>query len=69
MSEPGAMPVRKRGRPREFAPDEPRSMVATWVTAREHDRLCQIARHRGVSVSSLLRRVVVLKLTGEGSGA
>lgn len=54
---------RKRGRPREFAPAEPRSMVATWVTAREHDRLCQIARRRGVSVSSLLRRVVVLRLT------
>lgn len=49
--------VRKRGRPRV---PEPRSSVSTWITTREHDRLCDIARRRGVSVSSLVRRVIVL---------
>jgi hypothetical protein len=55
------MPMtRKRGRPRAR---EPRSSVSTWITQREHDRLCRIAIRRGVSVSSLVRRVLVLGLS------
>lgn len=52
--------VRKRGRPRANLPL--RSSVSTWVTQQEHDRLCQIAIRHGESVSSLLRRVIVLSI-------
>lgn len=50
----------KRGRPR--AP-EPGSTVSTWVPSTTHDRLIEIANRRGESVSSLVRRLLILRLS------
>lgn len=55
---------RRPGRPRSR---QPGSRVSTWITQAHHDRLCQIAQRRGESVSSLLRRVIVLKLKDDPS--
>lgn len=50
---------RKRGRPR--AP-EPGTNVQTWLRESEYDRLCEYAQRQRMSVSSLVRRLVVLRL-------
>lgn len=59
MGDPVISEGRRGGRPRN---SKPHSVVSTWITQAHHDRLCQIAQRRGESVSSLLRRVIVLKL-------
>jgi hypothetical protein len=51
--------VRPRGRPR--AP-EPGSSVSTWVPQAYHDRLIQLAEKHDVSVSSLVKTLLVLQL-------
>lgn len=56
---------RKRGRPRAI---EEHSKLSTWVPAAQHDRLIAIARARDVSVSSLVKRAVVLFLRDDSSG-
>lgn len=45
------MPSRRRGRPRAV---EPKSAVMTWVPTTYHDRIAQLARQQGVSVSSVV---------------
>lgn len=50
---------RKRGRPRV---DEPRSSVSTWVPASYHDRLIEMAAQKDVSVSMLVRSMLMLQL-------
>lgn len=55
----GGQPPRKRGRPRV---SEPRSSVSTWVPASYHDRLIEMANQRDVSVSMLVRSMLMLQL-------
>jgi hypothetical protein len=43
--------------------------VSTWVSQRQFDRLCGIAQRRGVSVSSLVRRVIVLQFKDDTSSS
>jgi hypothetical protein len=43
---------RRPGRPRKA---EPGSAVMTWIPASEHDRLIQLAKMRGESVSTTVR--------------
>lgn len=50
------VPPRKRGRPRAR---EPKSAVMAWVPTTTHDQLAHLALRDGVSVSSLLREVIV----------
>jgi hypothetical protein len=49
----------KRGRPKV---EEPRSSVSTWMPATYHDRLIRLANQNEVSVSSMVRRILVLQL-------
>jgi hypothetical protein len=50
---------RPRGRPRV---DEPRSTVSTWVPASYHDRLVKMANRQDVSVSMLVRSLLMLQI-------
>lgn len=54
--------ARPRGRPRT---DEPRACVSTWLPAAQAEQLARLARHQGVSVSAVVRRIVILRLRGE----
>lgn len=58
--------IRRRGRPRIIK--DAASSVTTWMSARHHERLASIARRRDVSVSSLVRRAVLIFLKDESSG-
>ncbi len=65
MSEPRDKSLhvaRPRGRPRAIMP---RTSVSTWLPERTADRLIQIANRNGVSVSSVVRQIVILRLSGE----
>lgn len=57
--------VRKRGRPRAKSPLTP---VTAWISPRVHDRLARLAIKHDVSVSSVVRRVIVLALKDESTG-
>jgi hypothetical protein len=64
MPAPEKVPVffaepRKRGRPRV---EEPRSSVSTWVPASYHDRLIKMAEQKDVSVSMLVRSLLMIQL-------
>jgi hypothetical protein len=64
MPAPEKVPVffaepRKRGRPRV---EEPRSWVSTKLPISYHDRLIQIAAEKDVSVSMLVRSMLMLQL-------
>lgn len=62
MSSNGPDPVIVRkagGRPRNA---EPSATVSTWVPATTHDRLIEVAKRQGCSVSEMVRRVLVLTL-------
>ena len=50
---------RRRGRPRC---EEPRSSVSTWVPASYHDRLIKMAQNNDVSVSRLVRSLLMIQL-------
>ena len=55
----GGESKRRRGRPRV---SEPRSSVSTWVPASYHDRLIEMANQKDVSVSMLVRSMLMLQL-------
>lgn len=58
-----AVPIeRRRGRPRV---NEPRSSVSTWVPASYHDRLIKMAQNNDVSVSSVVRSLLMMQLRTE----
>lgn len=42
--------------------NESRRAVAAWLPASEHDRLIQAANRQEMSVSSFIRRVLILSL-------
>ena len=48
-----------RGRPRNA---EPSSSVSTWLTAGAHDKLIQLAQEQEVSISALVRSLLMLRL-------
>lgn len=50
---------RKVGRPRV---DEPRASVSTWLPAKDHDRLIELANKCGQSVSATIRQVLILTI-------
>jgi len=52
--------VRSPGRPR--LDDQPLERVSTRVPLDTYDRLTEIAEHRNVSVSMLVRQLLVLRL-------
>lgn len=56
---PASVPERRRGRPRVL---ETSAAVTTWLPAKEHDRLIRIANEHEISVSALVRRVLILTL-------
>ena len=49
----------KRGRPRL---DVPGASVSTWLRPHEHDRLIRLAQRRDVSISALVRQILILRL-------
>ena len=49
----------RRGRPRVT---EPRSTVSTWVPASAHDRLIQLAKEHEVSVSEMVKSLLLVQL-------
>jgi hypothetical protein len=64
MPTPEKVPVffaepKKRGRPRV---SEPRSWVSTRLPVSYHDRLIQMANEKDVSVSMLVRSLLMLQL-------
>lgn len=59
MSQPAVPLTRKRGRPRV---PEPRSSVSAWLPARVHDRLIAVAHRQDVSVSALVRKLIIFTL-------
>ena len=55
-------PVPKRGgRPRA---DTPGASVSTWMPVTYHDRLVKMADARGLSVSRLVKQMIVFQLHG-----
>lgn len=50
---------KKRGRPRA---KEARSTVSSWILAKHHEQLAEVARRNSVSVSEHVRRILVLSL-------
>jgi len=63
MAEPTVLIVgpNRGGRPRA---DEPRATVSTWMPASAHDRLIQLAKEHEVSVSALVKSLLLLQLNG-----
>ncbi len=53
------------GRPRSI---EPNNTVCSWVPARVHDRLIQVANQREMSVSEYVRRVLIFAIKDDSSG-
>lgn len=51
---------RRGGRPRA---EEPGSRVSVWLPASTHDRLIKLANQKDVSVSSLVRTLLTLKIS------
>ena len=49
----------RRGRPRA---EEPCTSVSTWMPDRYHDRLIEMANEKNVSVSRLVRHLLVIQL-------
>lgn len=59
----GIRETRGRGRPRV---EEPRSSVSTWLPARTHAQLQEIAkRETEGSISALVRRILIVTLPRE----
>ena len=58
----GSEPGRRRGRPRS---EEPHTTVSTWLPARAHDGLIKLAHQREMSVSELVRRVIIITLRSD----
>jgi hypothetical protein len=57
MTSAQARPEKRRGgRPKAI---EPRSSVSTWIAAKHHDELVQIAERQGVSVSAVVRYAIM----------
>jgi hypothetical protein len=52
----------KRGRPKS---DEPSTAILTWMPASHHDRLIEMAKQREISVSGLVRQILVIQLQNE----
>lgn len=50
---------RKPGRPKA---DEPSSSVSTWMRVREHDALVKLARRCDLSVSAVVRALILQRL-------
>ena len=50
--------VRTPGRPRQ----DPCAKVSTWLPADDADRLLRLAHRHGVSLSAVVRRLVILRL-------
>lgn len=67
MTEQPVPLVRKRGRPRGWRSPEPGSRVSAWVPIHCHDRLITLAQRYDMSVSAVLRRVIVLSLGDSSS--
>ncbi|MEO8682574.1 MAG: hypothetical protein ABI665_26235 [Vicinamibacterales bacterium] len=53
---------RRRGRPRV---DEPCATVSTWLPAKHHDRLIQLAKANELSISATVRQLLMLRLPRE----
>lgn len=53
----GIVVPRTRGRPRVAEPGE---SVSTWLTVKEHDRVIALAKTEEVSISSLVRSLLML---------
>lgn len=54
----------RRGRPRgSVSASEPGSTISVWVPVSAHDRLIERARQEDVSVSSLVRQLLILRLS------
>jgi hypothetical protein len=49
-----------RGRPRVETPAS--SAVTTWLPARDHDRLAQLAKREEKTISALVRELLKLKI-------
>lgn len=47
---------KKRGRPKA---EQPSGTVCTWLPVQKHDRLVQMAQDRQVTVSALVRNILV----------
>ena len=59
MTESKLTPVPKRGRPR---PSEPHVSAHAWIPKSSYDRIAQLALKHDVSMSSVLRDLVSLRL-------
>lgn len=55
---------RRGGRPRA---DVPGSALTTWIPSSYHDRLIAMANARHMSVSGMVRQILILRLHQEGS--
>lgn len=53
--------LKRRGRPPAL---EKGSAVTTWIPAREHDRIANIARRAGLSVSAVVRSLLAKQANG-----
>jgi hypothetical protein len=53
-------PVPRRGRPRQSP--EPCTSISTWVPEPYHDRLILLANRHNMSVSSLVKRFIIIQL-------
>lgn len=53
-------PTPRRGRPRQSP--EPCTSISTWVPEPYHDRLISLANRRRMSVSSLVKRFIIIQL-------
>jgi hypothetical protein len=51
--------TRRRGRP---PAQEPCTTLSTWIPNAHYDKLAEIARRHDVSMSTLVRRVIILRL-------
>jgi hypothetical protein len=57
--EPGSPPVRRRGRPKSAVES---TALTTWVPTTYHDKLIKMANERHMSVSKLVKQILVLKI-------
>lgn len=55
---PKGSPLAQKGRGRPPV-QEPRSTVSTWLPASAHDRLIKVANAREMSVSAIVRHIII----------
>lgn len=63
-------PIREKSQPRRGRPrsDQPGKSITLWLPEAEADRVLRVANRHGISASQVVRKLLFLRLHGDGDG-